>query len=730
MAKMTLKPGAGGNFGFSAGGIRASASGNPMPYLLPWLLAVAMVVLAVVVRFGLASDSAFSWMWSVLTAAVYAGFAAITWRSTRPRGNLTCTLATGGVAVGGLWSWVLAGLPDLTWRPFAFYGLLAILACGGANVYTVFKHGPGEPGTGMFDKLGGALEKVRGINEITTTQGGQVKAAYQMEPGVSATELQESATAIASMYNLPPDAVRIIPSKDNANAGQMVLAPHNPLKTSPPWPGPSIRSGGTVLDPVVLGVRRGGDPLQYWMPGDPSQGRNASVATVTGMSGAGKSALIQMLLIDGVLSRGSKAEVEYWYLNSRKADQEPDWVKRGAARYESTRKGVAQALHDLYNEFGDRSRILGQQGMKEWMPGANIPFRVIICDEFADVATDLKKIFVNLSETVRSLGIHFVGGFQRASYDRFPTSARSNFNTQMCLGVQAEDDADMALPDEVLAAGASPWLWGAHQPGMIYMTAPGVPSEEWSEAARTFKPDDKLLAQWAEHYINLRDRGMSSAQPTPHPVIAGSVVATQAARPVNRPAADDDDLIDIDEPDDDLDEFDDTDVDDLAVAAEDVDVDPLDDDPDDVDGLLKDLNDELDSEDGSDLDEFDDVDLAHPDVPGDVAGELAGVNLRDEIHPGENTGGMRLALTPQMPQAEARVYVRTWLAGLYERGIVLVKKESMMGEVLGEVGYKASWLDKVLGEFIKEQPQWLRRSDSRGWYEILAAPPVLAGAAA
>jgi hypothetical protein len=719
--KMTLKPGSGGNFGFSAGGLRASAQGNPVPYLMPWALALVMLVLAVVVRFALAGDS-MAWFWSSLTLAVYAGLAAITWRASRARGQLVQYLATGGVAVGGVWSWVMAGMDGLTWRAFALYGLLSLLVCGGANMFQAMKSaGSGEGDGGQFGRLGGALDKVRNLHSITATDTGQVKAGFQMEPGTPATELQDAIPAITSLYGLPPDGVRVIPSQDDSSAGELILSPTNPLRNPPVWTGPSIPRGGSLADPIVLGVRRSGGPAQYWMPGDPDQDRNASLMSLVGMSGAGKTMFLRLTLVE-FLSRVSAEEGEYWYLNSRKGDQEPPWVRRGASRVENTRKGVAQALRDLYQEMGERARFLGERGFDQWQPGCGLKYRLVICDEFADVAPEIAKLFTNLAETLRSLGVHLICGFQRASGTRFPTDARANFNTKVCMGVNSEDDAEMALPDDVLEAGAAPWIWGAKVPGMFYMSAPGVSENVWAEECRTFRVDPALLERWADYYIDLRARGMSAAStPSPRPTAA----STGPARPVQRPSkaqasADDGFIPDLGDEDDD-----DVDLDSFTVTeqeAADLEEMDLDADPDEVDSLVRDVDDGLD-DDGDELDAFDDADMPQAGVPADVAGELAGVSLQTPIEPTEGMGGMRLSLVPQMPSEQARAYVKGWFGQLHAQNIVLVKKENM-GDLLAHVGYKASWLDKVLAEFIAEQPAWLQRADSRGWYEIVATPPA------
>lgn len=696
--KIRLAPRTGAQFGFTAGGVQARASANPIPYVLPWATAFMLVLLAVGIRFGLARDS-LSWYWSIFTLAVYGTLTWITWRASRARGLLTWMLATGGVAAAGAWSWWVAGMEHLTWRPFVVYFGFAVVVCLGSNMMSAFRHGHGEHQS-IHDRLGGALGKLRNINAIRV-EGGEVKAGYQMEPGIPARQLQDAAEEFASLHGLPPDGVRILPSTTDASRGEMRLTVDNPLTKPAAWLGPSKRTGGTIMDPIVLGVRRNGAALQLHLPADQRALRNAAQIMLTGMNGSGKSIILQLLIIE-FLSRGTPAEVEYWYGNSRKADQEPPWIRDGAARFESDRKGVAQMLHDLREEAPDRARILGRQGLSEWAPGCGLAFRLVILDEFADLATDLKRVFTDLMETVRSLGIVLVAGFQRASHTRVPTDARSQFGTFVCCGVADEDDAEMALPEAVLAANAQPWLWTNRQPGMCYLTAPGVPEEQWSEPARSFAPNKALMARWANFYIARRTGG-SPAGADPSLEDAPAL----AARPGRPTAATDDDVDDVaDTRDDEV--LDLNDVDEVALAEE-----------------AADVLDELGAE--FDEDDVDDDDIQPPHIPDEERDDIAGIDPCEPII-ADGTGGMQLRLSPQMPPDQARRYVRDRFAEVFARAVgsghtsVRFKLEEFGGDILAAVGYRSSWLDKVLREFCAEQPTWLRHADARGWYDVIAAP--------
>lgn len=716
-AKVGLAPRGGAQFGVTAGGMRAS--GNPIPYILPWATAAGMLLLAVGVRFVLASDGGHVWFWSPMTAAMYATLTFITWRSTRPRGDLTCRLATAGVALGGLLSFYIAGADALTWRPFAVFGLATVAVCGGANVYAAFRHGGGD-GQGMHEQLGGALAKVRSINEIQAKDG-EVTARYAMDPGVEAAELQNAVGAIASLHGLPVDGVRVLPDRDNANEGELRLNPSNPLRTPTLWLGPSCgKDWRDPTDPYNFGGRRGHTPMQIWLTSDPSVPRNAGTIQATGMMGSGKSVFIQLIAIE--LLACKPGDAEYWYSNTRKADQEPSWLLAGAARVAKTKKDAAAMLRDLRAESPERARILGEQGLDHWAPGCGIPLRVVFLDEFGDIATDLERVVVDLSETVRSLGIVLVMGLQRASASRIPTDARSNVAIHVCFGVHDETDAAMALPEAVLDAGAAPWLWGTREPGMCYLSAPGVPEEQWAEPGRTHKPNKELMAKWAAFYI-ARRTPTSAAVAAPvaafvapmSPAAVAAAMTPWAAIALHGAAgadatdsAGDDGFIDDDEPDEDFDDEEDLgdqtgggpvdDVDEREAAAEAAD-------------MLRDLADEHG---GVDLD----TDIDRPKVPADCA-EMAQLTGLEPIE--VDGGGMRLKLQPKMENQQARDYVRGHLGRMFAAGLVVLKREEL-GDLLAEVGYGMSWLGKVLKEFCAETPAWIRRTNGSGWYEITSTP--------
>lgn len=653
--------------------------GNPLPYVAPWATALALWCLAVAERRLFRADE-YSWYWSVLSFAVHLGLAYGAWWISRPRGRVTNVLATGGLLVAGSWTWWLIGKPptgELLWRPHVAYWMVAILVCGCSMMWSAFK-GTGDGGD-RLDDLKGAVSKLRAVNEIETTPAGEILARYRMEPGTPAKDLQQEADTIAALLpGTRPDGVRVIPSRDDATAGELRISPINRLARPAPWTGPSIPYGGTAADPVRLGVRETGGWAEFWLSADRAAGRNAPIVAIVGASGSGKTELLLELLQE-ILSR---FDCEYWYADPRKAGQMPGWVKRGAARWASGRQDTARLIRDFAGDVDERANALGAHGCRVWTPGCcwdrhGMRLRVLVVDEAAGVASDIEGTLVSMAESVRSVGAVPVLAFQRGTGDRFPTSARANFNVHICLGVQSEDDAEHGgLPEDVLDAGAQPWLWGVNEPGMHILAAPGVPAELRATSCRTFDTREAAaaMADWAERYIRAREQGTPLAAP------AGDVEHRDRVPAV------------VDERDAEV----------AAMLADDLDA--------AGDAALADLADELEAE-------------AHPD---DLA-DLAATGADDEIPvPGPPPGDEVIAIQPKMSPAAARRAVYDFVRRLGETGAARQFRVADHAEQLHTLtGMKSSWMYRVAEEFCRDGehgPAILRDRGDREPYDILTAP--------
>lgn len=525
MAKQRVVPrGPGASIAVGSHGADVKAWGNVVPYVAPGAAALLAWILALIQRAAF-HDDPYVWYWAVFVFLLYSALTGWAWWASRARGPKVCWLLTGAVAAMSVWTLYLIGIPELTWRPHAVYWGIAVVSWACAVMYLANK-GTGD-GQNPLDGMGKAVGEIQSVTvDSVDIKAGQVVANFRTREGTPASAIQQDTDVLATlMPGVRPGGVRVLPSKDDARVGQLIVSPVDRLATPMPWSGPSILSGGTAADPVRLGIRAAGWSDVY-ISADPDTLRAAPVVAVVGMSGAGKSILLRIFTLE-VMSR---MDTEYWLGDARKFGQLPQWMKDGAARTASDPKSVARMLKDMRAEVRERSKLLGAHGCDVWTSACcwtkhGIRNRVIIVDEAAEVASDLDSVLTGLAESVRSTGQGLYLFFQRGTADRFPSSARANTNGRICLGVESEDDAVFGgLQDAVIDAGARPWLWGADQPGMHYNATPGVPDDQRAQECRTFdtRGRDQLMAEWAERYIEARASG-TEVVPPPGPDEPASV---------------------------------------------------------------------------------------------------------------------------------------------------------------------------------------------------------------
>ncbi|MEV6801319.1 hypothetical protein AB0M91_23675 [Micromonospora rifamycinica] len=461
------------------------------PYLVTPISAVGLAV-----GTGLAH-----WRWAdepgatgyVAAGITLAGTAltALTWRAAAARGIVRRIVATTTCVAGSLWA--LGATIDAPWSsPWLDMWLLgAPTATIAMAVVRIMRTGQGGENGEQTEQGGGLAEAVKSLRgaRLGRTQIVGAKAAMpvRMEPGTPISDLASDRESLASALDVAPTAVRVIADPDSAQRGRVEVVPVDQLRTAKPWPGLSA-PGESIAVPIELGVLEDGELLLIWLPGDHAAGRNAAHFLVVGMSGAGKTELLLTLAAE-VLSR---CDAELWFGDPRKGAQLPEWLRSGATRIATTEDEVEDMLDALHQDVARRAQWLGERRFKQWTPEAGrqgLRYRVVVLDEAAQVSAGNKTI-TDLTEECRSVGISLLFGLQRASYDRFPTSARANVGGSLCLGVESPDDADMALDERTLKAGAAPWEWKADRPGCLYAEVPGTDPTRWVLPARTYLVDE------------------------------------------------------------------------------------------------------------------------------------------------------------------------------------------------------------------------------------------------
>ncbi|MFG2276981.1 plasmid transfer protein TraB [Streptomyces chartreusis] len=390
------------------------------------------------------------------------------------------------------------------------------------NVRMMMRRNPDAAGEGS-DK--GLLEKV-GLAKAklarTEVEPNRVTARLALEPGEQTNDdVTSTLPRIASALDLPTTAVRYLPDPDSARQGELVIVPHDMLADTVRWEenGPAF-PGGSITDPLVIGVYDDGSPLALWLPGDKKAGRNATHVLIAGMTGSGKG--------DGALNLQTeiltRTDVIMW-LSDPKGFQDfrpllpaYDWAVEGGAATEIMVEAVKAVIPA-------RTTWLGQHNYRQWEAASakpqtdpkhscskdgsacgcpGLPFHVVWFEE-AGVSLGLlgDDAFNSIANLARSAGMALVVSLQRPSHDQIATTTRDALGSRLCFGVPNATASGFMLPDTVVDAGAAPERWANRRPGYCYLVTPGVPEERYSSPGRTRWFTDsavslmETVAQWA-----------------------------------------------------------------------------------------------------------------------------------------------------------------------------------------------------------------------------------------
>ncbi|MFI7274206.1 conjugal transfer protein TraB [Streptomyces sp. NPDC049879] len=451
--------------------------------------------------------------WLMVAAEVPATFAAHAAWADSPPAAMGLTLAAGGVTVatwlagkgshalrrvgatisaGAASGYLLLGTAVTEpWNP----ALLSALGIGGPalavtwNIIQALRTNPdaakgGEKGhseTGVLTKaIGSAKVALRGKPKV---EPNKVTADLQLSGGeVSVDELGNRIKHIAGELGVSPNSVKILADPDHADRATLVVIPEDMLKQATPWPGPSAL-GGSITDPVVIGIYEDGESAQLWFPW--AQGRNATHFLTAGMNGSGKSAGVSVAMTE-VLTR---RDVIVWAIDPSKGLQtfgpflpHLDWVEMTASGGEAMIDSLTQVITARANE-------MGKAGFKNWTPEVHdrlgMPYMVVWIEEAARFFRDGTEM-EGLVMEARSAGISVIISLQRPSSTSMPTDVREQLGGALVFGVKGGTTADMALPEDVRDAGARPEVWQNRRPGYAYLVAPGVDEERYPFPMRTF----------------------------------------------------------------------------------------------------------------------------------------------------------------------------------------------------------------------------------------------------
>ncbi|MFF0249586.1 plasmid transfer protein TraB [Streptosporangium sandarakinum] len=488
------------------GGIGGYLLQRTAPYLPPWLLC-AGTGLASMPAHNLWADSAAASAGLTLASAA---LTATTWwagKVTTPQRRIHSTVTVGaatswltaaalaGPATGPLQSLFLIGGPALA----ASWNIRQMLRTNHHDSQT-------EDSGGLLEKVGLAKTMVTG----STVAPNKATFRLQLPPGeLTADDVSKAAPRLASALDVSPTAVRVHPDPDSHARATVSVVPRDMLKATTPWPGPSA-PGGSIADPVVVGLYEDGAPAMLHFPGDAKQARNAMHLLVMGMTGSGKSEGALTALAE-ILSR---KDVVVWASDPAKADQTLgpllpalDWAALDMPSTVAMIEAITAAIPA-------RTQWLAKYGYKQWEPACaqtqadgspGMPYLVCWFEEAAKTIRETDEdVFTGIGQEARSAGISLVVSLQRASGTQISTDTRASLGSSWCFGVRDERDAGFALPDEALDAGAAPHAWRDKRPGYNYLAANGVPEGLWATPARAYLTSRDQLTWIATAFTDLR----------------------------------------------------------------------------------------------------------------------------------------------------------------------------------------------------------------------------------
>lgn len=240
------------------------------------------------------------------------------------------------------------------------------------NVRMILRHNPdaAEEGAGADKGLLAKVGLAKASIGRTEVEPNRVTAQLGLEAGEQTNDdVTKTLPRIASALDLPPTAVRYMPDPESARRGELVIVPRDMLADTVRWEenGPSL-AGGSITDPLVIGVYDDGSPLLLWLPGDKEAGRNATHLLIAGMTGSGKGDGALNLMTE-ILSR---TDVVMW-LSDPKGFQDfrpllpaIDWAVEGGTATEVMVEAVKATITA-------RTEWLGRHGYRQWEAAAAQP---------------------------------------------------------------------------------------------------------------------------------------------------------------------------------------------------------------------------------------------------------------------------------------------------------------------------------------------------------------------
>lgn len=407
------------------------------------------------------------------------------WRASRTRRDFgrfhsVFTLLSVGI-------WLGFAILYAPWHPVILivWIVFGLALCGSWNIRSAIKSEKRDDPMRDFFKDHGLEDTKTTILENTKDR---LKGIIQVKRGKNTIDdAQKYKAHLASLFKAPKNAVRIEPDRNDASKGHFTIVRRDLLREVVPFER-NIQST-SPNDKFVIGKYETGDPAEFNFH---SPRLGAIHMLIQGMNGSGKSEGAKVIFARAFNHRKSATIV----VDVTKGNQTLNLAKNGIHLIISE-EALAEALFKRFaRTIKDRANKLGELNKTKWDEESGLTFLYVHIEEASGLIAN-NPAFIKMMETARSVGIAITASLQRASYVAIDTAARAQFSAVMCFGVQDIADAQFALPDDVLDAGADPSVWRNSKPGYAYLVHPEVDQEKWVVPLRSSLITDEELYEAA-----------------------------------------------------------------------------------------------------------------------------------------------------------------------------------------------------------------------------------------
>jgi hypothetical protein len=452
----------------------------------PFLIMILVLLLAILFNKIWGDDKYLNLVVLFISVSTVA-LSMLTWDTSRSRkGSIGRIQAVVNMVCVGFWIAAATAVGPFTRPVIDIWVLGGIVLCFAWVIRNAIKNDTSRQSSDIhnfFEEEGIPGAKLK----VLSSSVNKMKALITLSPGKNSVEdIKRMKSKFASFFKAPLTGIRIDPDPENASQGFLTVVRKDMLKQVTPYPDfENIKVN--VEDPIRIGLYEDAELAKFVLH---TQQLGANHMLIQGMNGSGKSAAALVIFAELF----QRENVISWVIDTVKGSQTLHSVNKGIdwiINDESTANALFKRFKNIIKARADH---LGSLRLDKWNEDCGLSFLHIHIEEASGLIAS-NPAFIKMMETARSVGVQITASLQRASHVAIDTAARAQFSSVLCFGVADDADANFALPDDVLDAGANPAIWRNSKPGYAYLIGPEIDQMRWTTPLRTYYIDSKNLSE-------------------------------------------------------------------------------------------------------------------------------------------------------------------------------------------------------------------------------------------